>query len=112
MKSTKEIEELSNKITFLKQQQQTDLMLLKEEFHKTYESLKPINIIKSTFNEVVASPNIKTTLLKNVIGLATGYLSKRILVGSSHNFIKKSLGTVLEFVVAKVVANSVDTIVK
>jgi hypothetical protein len=109
MKNSTEVDELKNKIALLYLQQERDLLLLKEQFCNTCENLKPINLIKNTFKEVVASPSIKNTLVKNAIGLATGYLSKKLLIGSSHNPIKKVLGTVLEFVVANVVANSVDT---
>ncbi len=112
MKNSREVEELRDKIALLKRQQETDLVLLKAQFHTTYESLKPINLIKNTFKEVVATPNIRSTLIKNAIGLATGYLSKKVLVGSSHNPIKKVLGIVLEFVVANVVANKVDAATK
>ena len=109
MKNSTEVDELRSKIALLKQQQETDLILLKEQFNETIESLKPINLLKNTFKDVVSSPDLKTTIVKNAIGLATGYLSKKVLIGSSHNPIKKILGTVIEFVVANVVAKRVDT---
>ena len=47
-------------------------------FHETYESLKPSTIIKDTIREVFISPEIKSTLIKGVMGFFTGYLIKKI----------------------------------
>ncbi len=109
MRNNADIDDLKSKILLLKQQQELDLIVLKNQFKATKESLKPINLIKNSFKDVVASPDLKTTIFKNIIGLATGYLSKKVLIGSTNNPIKKVLGTVLEFVVANVVAKKVDT---
>ncbi len=88
----------------LKERQEFELMLLKSQFEKTYESLKPFNLIKNTISEVATSSSLKKSILNNAIGLATGYLSKKFLLGSTHNPIKKILGTIVEFGIANFVA--------
>ncbi len=75
-----------------------------------FESLNPVNIIKSTFNSVVASPGIGKSVLKNVFGLAVGILSKKIFVRGSKNIFKKVMGNIVEIGVARAVANNADTI--
>ncbi|MGG7036379.1 MAG: hypothetical protein ACI7YS_14450, partial [Flavobacterium sp.] len=40
----------------------------------------------------------------SAIGLGTGILSKKLLVGNTHNPVKRMLGTVVEFAVANVVS--------
>ncbi len=110
MKQKKDI--LAEAISLLENKQAEELKLLKEQFHQTYESLKPINLIKSTFQEVQASPNIKRDVLNTAVGLATGYLSKKVLTNdSSQTPIKKMLGTILQFAIAKVVSSNSDSII-
>ena len=87
-----------------------DLKLLKEQFDVAYESVKPINMIKNLFHEVTASPEIKNDLLSNVIGFGTGFLSKKLLLGSSHNPVKKVFGTLFEFAVGNMVSKHADGI--
>lgn len=101
---------LMEKISLLEIRQAQELSLLREQLHSTYENLKPLNLIKSTLNEVTSSPELKDNLLNNVIGITTGFLSKKILVGATHNPIKRVAGAILEFAVANVVAKHSDTI--
>jgi hypothetical protein len=101
-KTPKEV--LKDSIFVLQQKQNEQLFLLKEQLHFTYESLKPINIIKNTWKEAISSPEIKDGLLNNIIGLTTGFISKKILWGKSSNPLKQILGTLFEFGVAKFTA--------
>ena len=110
MKKKNETDALNETIVLLQDKQTQELKLLKEQFHLTYESLKPINLIKNAFHEVTSSPDLKNKLLNNVIGLTTGYLSKKVLIGTSNNPIKKILGTLLQFSVANVVSKHSDNI--
>lgn len=110
MKMKNETDALNETIVLLQNKRAEELKLLKEQFHLTYESLKPINLIKSTFHEVTASPEIKNNILNNAIGLTTGYLSRKVLVGASHNPIKKIFGILLQFAIANVVSKHTDTI--
>ena len=109
MKELNETDTLNETIALLEYKQDRELMILKEQFQLTYESLKPLNLIKNAFSEMTNSPDIKGNILNNVIGLSTGYLSKRILLGSTHNPIKRILGSVLQFVVANVVTKKTDS---
>jgi hypothetical protein len=52
---------------------------------------------------------LKSTLVSNAIGLTTGYLSKKIVLGASHNPVKKILGNVLQFIITNVVAKKTNT---
>jgi hypothetical protein len=83
---------------------------LKEQFYLTYEGLKPINILRSTFNEIVTSPNLINNLLGTTVGLATGYLSKKLFVGASNNIFRNILGAFLKQGVTNVVAQHPDVI--
>ncbi len=101
---------LKEAIDILENKQKYELSLLREQFHITSQSLKPINLIKHTFSEVGASPEVKDGILSNAIGLTTGYLSKKILLGATRNPITKMLGTVVQFTVSNFVAKNSGTI--
>lgn len=80
--------------------------LLKEQFNLAYESVKPINLIKNTFREVVASPGLIENILNTSVGLVAGYLSRLLFVNVSHSPLRKMLGIALQFGVTKLVAKN------
>ncbi len=84
--------------------------MLKEHFKLTFDSLRPINIIKSTFKEMVSSPELKESLLNKAIGFVSGVIVKKVFLGSTHNPITKLLGTVVELAVANKVSKNADGI--
>ena len=102
MKHLNQTDALNEKILSLQYKQAVELKLLKEQFHYTYQTLRPINLIKSTLNEVKSAPEVKTNLFNNAIGLTTGYISKLVLFGASRNPIKKLIGTILQFAVTNI----------
>ena len=110
MKKKNETEILNELIIIQEMRYANDLEQLKNQFNVAYESVKPINLIKNLFHEVTASPEIKTDLVSNVIGLGTGFISKKILLGSLHNPVTKVLGTLFEFAVANIVSKNSDGI--
>ena len=110
MKSPSETDALDEAIRRLQLKQKEELVLLKEQAHITYESLKPINLIKKTLHQVVASPEIKGNIASIVISLATGFLSKRAVMGTSTNPLKRVLGTMFQLGIANVVSKHSDSI--
>ena len=83
---------------------------LKNAAAAAIDSLKPVNLIKSTFQSTVKTPGFGRNLIKGVAGLAAGFLSKKLFVMGSSNIIKKALGTVVEVGVAKAVAKNAGKI--
>jgi hypothetical protein len=83
---------------------------LKEQFHLTYESLKPVNILKGTLKDIISSPNLIDNILGTTIGLATGYLTKKIVIGASGNLFRKLFGSAMQIGVTNVVAHHPDNI--
>jgi hypothetical protein len=112
MKKNYEKDDLAEDIRLLKEKQALELQLLRDQFQLTYESIRPINLIKNTLHEVVSSSEIRNNILNNVVGLATGYLAKKILLGASHNPVKKILGTIFQFAIASAVAKRKETAIE
>lgn len=85
-------------------------IILREQFHLTCENLKPINVIKSAFKEVVGSTEIKDNVVNTTVGLITGYVSKLLFVNVSHSPLRKLLGIALQFGVTKFVAKNPEAV--
>lgn len=83
---------------------------VKADFQLAYESVKPINLIKSTFREVVESRDLSDNLISTAAGLTAGYLSKALFVGVSHSSLRRLLGNVLMYGVTDLVAKHPNAI--
>src|SRR4051812_26744896 len=98
------VEGLRSAIQQLEFQQNQELVLLKRQFYDTYDSLKPINILKNTFKEFTSSPDIKDNVLGAATGLTAGYLTKALADKISHNSFSKIVGSLLQLGITNVVS--------
>ena len=101
---------LKNQIRFLENEQVIKEQLLKEQLHYLYKSLNPLNLLLSTIKDFSSSPNMLENMLGTVVGMASGYLSKKIVIGRSANIFRKLIGSVLQLGVTNVVAQHPDSI--
>lgn len=102
MKTITNSQELDEKINFLREKRNQELEQLKNQFHTTYESFKPLNFIKDTFHDMVTSPEVKTDMVSGVFDLTTNFLSSRIGLGP-NNPLKSLVRKGLNFVVGKLI---------
>ncbi|CAN5421605.1 hypothetical protein BH10BAC1_BH10BAC1_02290 [soil metagenome] len=110
MQTNTSIAELKESIRCLEIKQAEEGQLLKEQFKVTYESLKPINLIKSTLKEFTSVPDLKSELLNTTVGMAAGYFAKSKLIGDTESPLKKALGTLLQIGVTSVVSKNADNL--
>jgi hypothetical protein len=101
---------LKNSILLLEAEQSIKGQLLKDQVFLTYESLKPVNLIKHTLKEISSSPYLIDNISGSAMGLLSGFLSRKIFVGTSGNLIKKLIGSVLQFGITNIVAQNSDVI--
>ncbi|HWY38276.1 MAG TPA: hypothetical protein VNY73_06935 [Bacteroidia bacterium] len=101
---------LKSAIRDLEYKQSCEWGLLKERFHTTCDSLKPVNIIKTNLEKMILAPGLKKSILNSSIGFAAGLIAKTVVVGKTHNSFKKLLGLIVEMVVASKVAKNADEI--
>ena len=106
MITVKDNKSLNEAITFLENKQKSEGYLLKEHFEFTKEQLNPVNIVKEKFHDVVSSPGLKGKLIKGAIGLASGFLTKRFVIGSGSGMISKLAGTALQTGVSGLLMNA------
>ena len=102
--------ELKNAIQLLQEEELIKRQLLKEQLNLTFESLKPINLLRNTIKDISTSPDLINNIIGNVAGLASGYLSNKIFVGKSGNLIRKIIGILVQFGVTKVVSQYPEVI--
>ncbi|MFZ1703117.1 MAG: hypothetical protein WAT79_02160 [Saprospiraceae bacterium] len=110
MKYTHTANNLRAAILTLEVKQKEEETILKEQFQIVFESIKPINLIKSTIKEITVSEDLKDNLFNTSVGITTGYISKKLFEGESHNPLRKIFGTALMFGITNTVANNPETI--
>lgn len=102
------VAELNAAILLLESKQVQQEKAVKEQFNVLYESLKPLNFIKSTLKELVEAPDFKDDALNTSISMVTGYLSKKLAFGSSSNPVKQILGSLLQMGITSVVSRNAE----
>jgi len=109
MKSLKENLEL--RILTLENQQKEDILLFKEDIHQMVSQLNPLNILKNAFiKENDFKEGLGTSILSDIIGISMGYISKKLMFGTTNNPFKKLFGTMIQFAIAKFVSNHSERI--
>jgi hypothetical protein len=96
---------LKNAIQLLEAEKAAEWQLLKKQLTITYTSFKPINLLTGSFKNMASSPYLIENILGTTLGLATGYLSKKIVVGASVNIFRKLFGSILQLGVTNVVTH-------
>ena len=104
------VESLRETIRILEIRQAEEGKILKEQFKITYESLKPVNILKNSLKELTGSSELKGNLFESITALLTGFVTRKIMVSSKSNLVTKILGQIVQFVVSSLVARNAETI--
>ncbi len=102
--------ELKNAIHLLEAEQAVKQKLLKDQLYITYESLKPVNLLKRTIHDISTSPDILDNVIGSSMGMVSGYLSKKIFVGSSGNIFRKLLGVLVNYGISTTVKRNSEGI--
>ena len=110
MKNINSGTDLRNAILQLEGKMADEGEMLKEQFFLTIDSMKPINLIKSTFREAAGSTELQDNLINSTIGMSAGFISKLLFQGISGSPVKKILGTALMFGIKNLVAQNPETV--
>ena len=88
----------------LEYQKSQELIALKSQFHLTYDSFKPINILKNSLAEIKNTPDIKKNITSTVLGISGGFIMNKLVAVTSSSPVMKVVGTVLQFVVGNYIS--------
>jgi hypothetical protein len=110
MERIKDVAGLRQAIQSLEAEQEVKAQLLKEQFRITSANFKPLNLLKSSVSDLASSPYLVENIIGTSIGLATGFLAKKVFIGASGNVIRKLFGSVLQFGVTNLFARHPDSV--
>ena len=99
---------LQRRIQHLEQLQMTQVQELKNSAGLLLHSLSPVQLLKSTFKEVSATPNLKTAVLNTAMGIGAGFIGRKLYTGRSHSIISKIAGPAIQFFITNFVRNKLS----
>lgn len=105
--NSRELEQIILELEAAKKLQQQELLT---QFHVAVDSLRPMNLIKSSLGKI-ASPHMVSTVLKTAGSIGIGLLTNKIGgVGMASSGIKTFMGGVVKQSVTSTVLGNVDKI--
>jgi hypothetical protein len=110
MQKITSVTDLKDAIRKLEEEQTVSKQLFKEQLQLTVESLKPINLIRSTLNEAISSSDLLSNILGATLGQTAGYVSRKAAFGQTRNPIKRLFGSVLHTGIAALLTTYGETI--
>ena len=110
MAKQKPVDSLRESIRLLEIRQAEEGRILKEHFSVTIDSLKPVNLLKSSIREMTSSADLKNNLFETIFSILGGYLTKKMMVNSKSGPLRKIVGAVLQFGVTTVLAQNSEKI--
>lgn len=103
-------EALKKSISVIERRQMEEGILLRDQFKVTFDSLKPVNVLRKMIGDIAAPSDLKDNLIQTVTGLISGYVSRKMLVRSSKNPLLRLAGIFVQYEVTNFVSKNSDTI--
>ena len=97
---------LKTRILELETELKADQIELKADVKEILHSFRPAALIKSTVKDMVTSKDVKGDIIDSLIGLATGFVAKKMVIRGSGNPLIKVIGRLTELTVAKKVGSN------
>jgi hypothetical protein len=82
---------------------------IQETFKEVSESLKPYNLLKSGVRSVFSGEH-KEDLVNGLIGLGTGFISRKLLLGKPHSAVGRTVGNAIQWGMAGLVSKNAEKI--
>ena len=102
-------EELAEAIAVLELKAAAQKREIEETFHVVSENLKPLNLVKNGFRSVFSGEN-KGDLFNALIGLGSGLLSRKLILGKTNGFVGKTVGKAIQWGMAGLVSKNAEKI--
>lgn len=105
--STSELKEAIARLEYKQKEQWIDL---KDNIGIAFESLKPINLIKSTYREFMSTPHVAENIVGSTVGLASGFITKKLIVRKSGNVLRNFAGGLAQMFISNFISRHSGTI--
>lgn len=102
--------QLKQAIADLEAEEKAKKVMVVDQFHEIYDSLKPANLVRSAFHKFTDAPGMAKKIIGASVGVGVGLLSKKLLIGGSTNIFKRAFGSLLQLAVASTIAKNADGI--
>ena len=83
---------------------------LKAHLNATYDTFKPVNLLKSALSDISSSPNLIDNVLGTTLGLAAGLVSNLVFKGMAGPALRKVISPVLQSGVTNFVAKNTGSL--
>ncbi len=83
---------------------------LREQWELTQSNLNPLTIVKDEVRDTISSPQFGSKVFKGLFSIVSGYITRRLIVGSSGSSFKKALGTIAQTGATGVLLKNTDQI--
>ena len=101
---------LKESIRLLETQKTEELQGLKEHFHITFESLRPVNLLRSSIDEMTSLYDLKSDIIDSVLGMLGGYLTQKLVERTTKNPFMRLLGLAMQYGVANLIMKNGENI--
>jgi hypothetical protein len=108
-KTIRNSEELAEAIAALELKAAAQKREIEETFTVFSENLKPINLVKNGFRSVFSAEH-KGDLFNALIGLGSGLLSRKLILGKTNGFVGKTVGKAIQWGMAGLVSQNAEKI--
>ena len=82
---------------------------IQETFAAVSENLKPMNLVKSGFRSVFSGEH-REDLVNALIGLGSGFLGRKLILGKANGFVGKTVGKAIQWGMAGLVSKNAEKI--
>ena len=96
MRNISNTAELKASIRELELKTQRQEQAIKENAKTVAQSFKPMNLLRLAISKFTTTPDMKTTAVNTFIGLAAGYITRKVVIGKSKNIFKRTLGAAVQ----------------
>ncbi len=97
-------DELKAQIRLVEQRTQLMEEGLKKKLQQIDKGLKPFNVFKELLPSVLRIPGLKSNLLGAALSLGLGFLTNRLIAGTSGGILRKVAGTALQVGLSSVIS--------
>jgi hypothetical protein len=102
-------DDLSQVIAELELKEAAQRIDLQETFSAVSENLKPLNLFKNGVRSVFSGEH-KGELVNVLLGLGTGILSRKLILGKTNGFVGKTVGKAIQWGMAGLVSKNAEKI--
>jgi hypothetical protein len=110
MKKITTISELRAAIEELEFKQAQLGVELHDQFNLAYNSLKPINLVKSFIKDASGADDTSGSLLSNSLGFGAGYISKVLIQATLRRPLNRLIGNAVMFGMQSLISKNPETL--